>query len=1151
MYQKPTYINWIKVGYRYLDALGVSQEVLSDEIPAPQTESWVNFNNVYELPTSWSGSIKLVIQVNFDDSSGGDDSSRTLIMNGLSVGQGSETTCYSSLGDIQIPLPESLGISGVSAISADQYGILSDNGYYLARNNSLLAHNDGFPIIYGTDHSTKIYPSNVNLPSFVFPGKGMLHEKGRNKQYTLEMWIKIDVSTNTARRIVGPLGNTDGLYVKEGFLTLVVGDQISSHCVSEWYRPMLIHLIIKENNIVFFVNGEEVINIPFDRATADLSNEADWWGVYSYPSISMFHIDCISIYPYSVSNLVAKRRFVYGQGTPSIQSIDNSFKGTPTTIDFSTAEYSSNVIYPDFGRWDAGYFNNLNATKNYLSVPNYELPIINIGGRDVGEWYSDNYIVNTLEYPDSPHPKFITFRPNISYDIEGDPYWDVNAPNYTSPSYLNFQSLNILNDAMASVYGIFEVESNIEESRTLMSFANITNGETFDINVEGDEVKYSINGDVFYSESIIIGMETLVGINFEGVGIEFGYNVSRFFSSPSSVQLYIGGNGINTFEGKIYVVGFCNQTNYEKISENFNLNGIAKKDNYEILVDHFASYTLMPEYEYSRMYLDISVSSEWEEYFPLTYFASYVKDENGNPYYDLDMLQINLGYASTETQDVWNYLQLEQGYDGQTYQDLKDSIYSNYFNLKKNNTTGGTVNVTSSLKGYLTFQSLAEGANSPLSNFIYEKGLTESFVIDPDLENTSILPEKAYQTKFLFKDNVIVYPPKAKSFEDYAMVAHLQINQRSILKNPLKIKSFEISSKNLNYPSNSGDESQRNYIGTKFGTNIYTEIDVFNEIDYKSKNPYIIYKTSTPYIYTTKKSGIQLVNRGSITSPTTIKEYRAAIPVNANGSYNYNVSAVNFIVMGNLPDVNDEIPLLNINHKGGIVSLILNKTENGTLIKAYNKSPETVIDGGLSSTESYADTWDAEYSDSLTTFIVNVTAGSINPTETLTPYTEISGVNFYQNGKYVKTPYIRNNEWNSIAISFDDSLDFGEFYEGSIDLFGGFVFNNISYYLEEGLDAKIDLNIRTWDGVLNQDYDGIPVTPENTWSYWSALENTWQTVYILGKSSSYISSPIDIYKAYTGTNRSIVDDGYGMQLQQRDTAIITDVSWLSYTDKPA
>jgi hypothetical protein len=387
MYQKPTYINWFKVGYRYLDALGASQEVLSSEIPPPAAESWINFNNVYQLPTSWSGDLKLVIQIDFNDSSSGDASSRTLIMNGLSVGQNSETTCYSSLGSTAVSIPSSIGISGVLGVSADQYGVLADNGYYIVRNNQTLSYNDGFPIVYGTDHSTKIYPSNVNIPSFVFPGKGMLHESGRNKQYSLEMWIKLDASTNIAKRIIGPLDSNDGLYVKEGFLTLVVGDEIASHCVSEWYRPMLMHLIIKENNIVMLINGEEVVNIPFPRTTINLPDTADWWGIYSYPNISVFNIDCISIYPYSVSNLVAKRRFVYGQGTPSIQSIDNTFDGTPTTIDFSTSEYSSNIIYPDFGRWDAGYFNNLNATRDYISIPEYQLPTISIGGRDINEWY--------------------------------------------------------------------------------------------------------------------------------------------------------------------------------------------------------------------------------------------------------------------------------------------------------------------------------------------------------------------------------------------------------------------------------------------------------------------------------------------------------------------------------------------------------------------------------------------------------------------------------------------------------------------------------------------------------------------------------------------------------------------------------------------
>lgn len=1118
MYQKPTYINWFKVGYRYLDAIGSPQEVLSEEIPPPVAESWINFNNVYQLPTSWSGDIKLVIQISFKNSSGGDASSRTVIMNGLSVGQNSETTCYSSLGSIATTIPSSIGISGVLGVAADQYGVLADNGYYLVRNNEILAHNDGFPIIYGTNNSTKIYPSNVNLPSFIFPGKGMLHENGRNKQYSLEMWIKVDASTSVAKRIIGPIDSTDGLYIKEGFLTLVVGDEIGSHCVSEWYRPLLIHLIIKENNIVLLVNGEEVINILFPRETIDLPNTADWWGIYSYSTISMFDIDCISIYPYVISNLVAKRRFVYGQGTPSIQSIDNTFKGTPTTIDFSTAEYSSNIIYPDFGRWDAGYFNNLNATRDYLSVPGYKLPNINIGGRDINEWYADNYTVNTLEYPDSLHPKFVTFRPNVSYDIDDNPYWNPDAANYTDQSYFNFPSLNILNDSLSAVYGIFEIEQDIATPRTLMSFVNVTNGDTFDINVESDQIKYLYNGSPIVDsngnpavETITVGLETLVGLNFEAAGIAYGYDVARFFSSPSSVQLYIGGNGTNTFEGKIYIIGFCNQTNYESISSNFDANGIINKDNYEILIDHFASYTLIAEYEYGRMYLDISISSEWEEYFPLSYFASYVRDESGNPVYDLDMLQINLGYASVETQNVWAYSQLKSEYSTQDYQDLKDSIYSNYFNLKKNNTSGGTINVkNSSLNGYLTFQSLASGANSPLSSFAYEKTLDQTAVIDADLENTLSLPEKAYQTKFVFKDNVIVYPPKSKNFEDYAMVAHLKINQRSILKNPLKIKSFEISSKNFNYNSNTSDTTQRNYIGTKFGKKIYPEIESSGEVDYKGKNPYIVYKTNTPYLYTTKKSGIKLVNCGSVTSPAD-NIYRASIPVNANGSYDFNVSAINLFVLSNLPDVIDEIPMIDIKHKDGTISLIANKDANGITINAYNKT------------------------------ISGIT----------TTYSELTSISFYQNGRYINSPYIKDNEWNNIAILFNNSLDFSEFYDGSINIFGGFTFNNISYYLKEGLEAKIDLSLRTWDGVLNKDYDGAPVSPENIWSYWSADSRTWQSVYILGQNSSYISTPEDIYKAYTGTNRSIVDDGYGMQLQQKETSVLTDVAWSSYTNKPA
>jgi hypothetical protein len=1105
MYQKPDYINWFKVGYKYTDGSSVTHEVLSDEIPPPSSASWANLNNVYSFPTGWVGSIRLIIEISFKNSSGGDSSSRTLIMNGLSVGQGSETTCYESLGNQQINLPEEIGFSGLNAIPADQYGVLSDNGYYIVRDNDLLANNNGFPIVYGTNQSTTIYPSNANLPSVVFPGKGILNESGRNKQYTLEIWMRIDPSTSTARKIIGPVSSNDGVYVKEGFITLVVGNEIGSHCVSEWYRPMLMHLVMKENNILMLINGEQVIDIPLNRVSIDLPNDRDWWGIYSYDSINLFQIDCISIFPYTISNSIAKRRFVYGQGTPSIQSIDNGFLGTPTTIDFATAEYNANIVYPDIARWDAGYFNNLNATKDYLSVPNYALPIINLGGRDLQEWYADNYTVNTLEYPSGNHANFITFRPNINYDGSGiATSWDQTTQthagtNYENECYLNFPSLNILNNPIAAVYGIFEAEQNITRDRILMSFVNITNGQTFDVKINSDEVEYSINGRHLYTEIIDVGTEFMVGLNFEQAGIQFGYDVSTFFSSPASIQLYVGGNGSETFEGKIYNIGFANQSNYEKISTYYLSNGIAAQENYELFLNHIASYTLVTEYEYGKLFLDISVSSEWEEYYPLSYFASYVKDEDGNPKYDLDMLQVNLGYSTTEAQGVWTYQQLHDQFSTSNYAGLRDSIYSTYFNLYKNNTTGDTINVSnSSLQGYVTFQSLASGANKPLNSFSYEKQLGLNSVIDADAENTIAVPEKAYDTKFVFKDNVIIYPPKSKNFEDYAAVFHLGINQRSILKNPLKIKSFEITSKNLNYVSNSSNEAQRSYIGTKFGTRIYPQIYDEGTVDYKSKNPLFIYKTGTPYLYNTKKSGINVVNTTTV-SPTQ-SESIASIPVNKSGSYNFNVGAMQFMLFGKFSSTIEQIYLMDIKDKSGTISLVLDKTNTGNVIKAYRKNGST-----------------------------------------LTPETTI---NFYQNGKYVLSPTIKNGEWNAIGMSFADQLDFSQYKDGSIDLFGGFMFNNISYYLAEGMGIKTNLTVRSWENVLNYE------STARLWSFWSADSKTWQDVYIVGQASSYVSTPADIYSVYTGTNRSVIDDNHGISFGETQLSVITDVSWQTATYKP-
>jgi hypothetical protein len=1202
LYHQPTYVNWFKFGYQYTHATLGTQTILSDPISPATISSWLNFNQVYEIPDNWTGYIKLIIMVDFDATSTA--SERTVIMNGLSVGQNSQNTCFVSLGSTREVLPDEIDFVDMEGISADEYGVNFNNGYYLIKGNKLLAKNDVMPIIYGTNNSTNIYPSGTDEPSFIFPGKGMLYENGRNKQYTLEMWVKLDPLTSVAKKIIGPINSNDGIWVKDGFITLVVGNEIGSHCVGEWYRPMLVHFIINSNNVALLINGEEVINMTYDRENIDLPSTQDWWGVYSYTSFNMFHIDTISIFPYQIAEIVAKKRFVYGQGAPSVQTLDSSFGGTPITIDFSTSEYSANTIYPDIARWDAGYFNNLSATRNYIAVPNYSLPTIYLGSRDIYEWYSDNYIVNTLDYPDVPHPNFVTFRPNITYDINSDPVsWSTTGTNYTESCYFNFPSLNILTDPVVAVYGIFEIESNISSERTLMSFVNNITGTSFNIVIFEDEVRYIINGEEIHSDIINIGEEALVGLNFSQAGSHFGYAVSQFFASPSSIQLYIGGNGQNTFEGKIYDVGFCNQINYQEIeaeypnNEVFMTNGLTDYTNFQLLFNHIASYTLIPEYEYNKFYMDISVSSRWEEYFPLTQFAGYVRDENGDLYYDLDLMQVNVGYTYAPIAQ-WTYEELGNAFIYQTYADLNAS-YNTYFDLKMNNGTTETVGIPkSSLRSYITFQSIADGANKPLSDFTYTKSIPDNYVIDADLETYP------YDTKFEFVDNTIVYAPKDQNFEDYAMVVHFYIKQRSIIKNPLKIRNLEITSKNFNYVD---DQNTGSYVGTKFGTKVYPEIVKTSGLDYKDKNPYLIYKTNTPYTYTTKKSGIEVVNKYLLTNPSTSNQYRISIPINKVGSDNFSIGAIKFFMLGKISDSDTDVSIMEIKHSDGTLSLILNNTDAGMTFSLYNKGDALFLDGGSASTQIFTETVDAGDSTDNFDSEINITMASSSIVEA--EYEELSGFSFYQNGKYVKNPIINNYEWNHIGIVFPSSLDFSQYTEGAISLLGGFVFNNVSYYLTEGLGIQTDISLRVWENVYQDDIaaavgDGTYVTYTTTiphplaagqsvkitgsnpsqynftgtvysvideynfkvsssatgayvgsgvltyiWSDWS--QKKWSDVYAIGRTSSYISTPEDIFNVYAGTNRNVIDDDSGISLTQIETVAINSVSWSVYSGKPA
>lgn len=1090
LYQNPADIDWIKVGFQYYNYVtSLYVDVLSDEIPPPDFKSWVNFQNTYDVPVYALGGIKILVQVRLN--SGSDEPSRTILMNGLSVGQWSEPVCQYNLGRSESSLPVSAGLDAdLFGISGDQYGVLSDNCYYIIEDKKLLSQNAGPPIIFGTDNSTKIYESPSGNPSLIFPGKGMLNEKGRSNTYSLEFWMQIQPNTSNSRRIFGPLGNDYGIYVKEDFISLLIGNELASHPVEEWYRPMLINLSIKDNNATLSINGEEVISISYDKKNISLPTDTDWWGVYSYSDIDLFKIDCISIFPYPVSSQIGKRRFVLGQGTPSTQFLDDSFLGTPSAIDFSTAGYTSNIIYPDVARWDAAYFNNLSVNKNYLSVPQYVLPNVYIGeNRSIQEWYSDNKIINNLEYSDDTHPKFITFRPNVTETLP--PTWNINGNTWNSISYLNFNSLNILTEPISAFFGVFETEEDISEDRSLFFFENVLTGETCDIRINSDTITYYLNNVDFYSEVITVGNHFVVGFNIQLVSIDFGYDISNFFSSPSSIQVYVGGNKINTFEGKIYRVSFCNQINFQKIENHFLENGIVNAFEDELFVNHFASYTLLPLEDYNRFFLDIAVSSEWQEYFPLSYFASYVNDIDGNKVYDLDFLQINVGYHTIESFLDWHYQDLMNEYEIPTqkfYSDLSDD-YMLYSYLRDANASNDIVDLSkSSLQMILTFQSILQENMKSLNDFQYTKNLSDALLIDADLENTILDPLKAYDTKFIFKDGVVVYPPTTypedvSGFNELALVVNMELNQKGILSNPLKVRNFEITSKALN-------ADKLNPITTKFGNKIYPYTKEDDDINGKNKNPLAIYKKNTPYLYTTEKSGIKILQ-----DCTNLKDFGAYIPINSSLSNNFNISALQMWMMYDDKSILTESKrLFEIEYFEGIIEFIFDADLSGKriIISARDKSD---------------------------------------------PNKDVSWIRFYQNGLHVINPVISFGEWNCLGFSFDNPLNFSGLM-GKINLFANFVYNNISYYLTEGLGTIVDSVTRVW----NQIYESPPTI--YNWSYWTG--ETWKTLYVISETTSSSITPEDIYKVYTGTNRNVIDDGDGLIINETGFSTYTNVQWQPY-----
>jgi hypothetical protein len=321
-----------------------------------------------------------------------------------------------------------------------------------------------------------------------------------------------------------------------------------------------------------------------------------------------------------------------------------------------------------------------------------------------------------------------------------------------------------------------------------------------------------------------------------------------------------------------------------------------------------------------------------------------------------------------------------------------------------------------------------------------------------------------------------------------AIVYHLDFNIRGILTKPVLLRKLELASQALN-------DNSFNPIGTRFGTDLFPYKRSGLYYDYKSKNPFSIYKGSTPYLYMNRTSGIQV--RGDFDSNF---DRGISMPINQSLAENYRVSAMQSWVRYDQESFTaTPIPLFEIRHKADtIVFFVVANDETGQRGRVYAKNKSDNSD--------------------------------------------FQGISYYINGTLVREPVLTIKEWSALGINFGEAVNF-DLFIGSINLNSPALFNNVAYYQANNLQQLQSKINRPW---LKVKQEGLT---NRNWSFW--LNNyTWEGVLVISASALYGVNAQDVYKTYIGTNKIIIDDESGMIFDADKMKIYNDTTWLISVGSP-
>ncbi|MDA0900221.1 MAG: hypothetical protein O3B35_04245 [Proteobacteria bacterium] len=1097
---------------------------------------WHNISHTFDLPENKN--LTFFIRIDYSDS--GSTSDLVVQFNGMSLGQWSEQYIQTEIGFNDVDFPGELehllvSGSGYRAVEVDAYTLdTSLNGYYLIKNKQMFAQTSGIPMVFGSNHTTKITEAQDGNPSIVMPGRGFLNEAGKYNDYTLEAWIRLDNISADPIKIIGPIKSNDGIYVEEGFISLRIGSFVRSYYVGKWYRPMLVHFKYSPTEANLLINGEQVISMPIDIAALSFpaqedssDNNQDWLGIYGNDLISPFEIDCVSIYPYLIPLEMAKRRFVYGQGVDNPNLSNEDYLVNSYLFDYGFSDYSANSLYPDVNSWRNGFSINLDTTSTYMTTPAYTLPTVQLkrGSRflSLTEWYQENKQANTIDHDQYPYlmmkPLYererfknwneiynsgITRWNNINEEeswYEAVNEFFVNEDILYSDVSIYYENINILTERLESVVGVFRSPESPIINQPLMYFENKSTGESINVELDLNWLKY-----IYISPT---GTQTILNIEPIDNGEYFvaGFNLSRlqnqkysvigkFFASLDSVTLNIGGYLDSSFGGRIYAIHFNNGFFFQKDLADFFNNSFVKQlhETQNVageLIEYTANYSLLPSEKDSIVDLDIGATGYWEDFQPLSFFGKYVVNEQGEEYYDLDMLQFNIDVPKrSEIDEQLNayltYGALDLLYA--TYADLSNILltgYANYQELKEEGAEDVTgTRFDTSVTAYLTFQKYFEAGNKAYSEFTNIQEPTYNNVVE---FNSSEFDN----TKYEVLDNTIIFPPKTPDFKDYYLGMHLEVKVRNILSRKLLLRRMEIASLAF-------DNSAPYAVGTKESNDVFPFTRTNFLFNYKQKNPFTIYKDSSPYLYLTEYSGIYV-------NPFESEYDRGVLlPINKEKQPKYQVGGIQFW---------SRYPLETM----PTVPFRIMKIRSDDINLDFYIQPES-----------------------------NGERGKLIAYDFITGQ-EFTDLIFYQDGREMSNPYIYPRQWSAINISFLEPLEFNNI-TGRIEMYSGMVFNNIGEYnYAQPLNEISKSLFKRWFQV----YSNVETETINTWGQITRplgfiSDRTWGNATTTFVQNQYTIDGESEYNKQVGLAISVTDDLSSMSIYSNGSDVFTDVTWQKF-----